>query len=72
MPKLPVISRKKTIKALSKIGYEFDHQIGSHIILRNKQGHRITVPNNMELNRGSLKSILNDAGLTPEEFLNLL
>ncbi|MHB8361182.1 MAG: type II toxin-antitoxin system HicA family toxin [Thermoplasmataceae archaeon] len=72
MPKLPVESGKKVIKALAKIGYEFDHQIGSHIILRNKQGHRITVPNHTELDRGTLRSILNDASLTTEEFLDLL
>jgi len=72
MPKLPVVSGKKVIKALSRIGYEFDHQVGSHITLRNKQGHRLTVPNHPELDRGTLKSILNDASLTVEEFLALL
>ncbi len=71
MPKLPVVSGKKVIKALARIGYEFDHQVGSHIILRNKQGHRITVPNHKEMDRGTLKSILNDAELTTEEFLDL-
>ena len=36
MPKLPIVSAKQVVKALSKIGYEFDHQRGSHIILRQK------------------------------------
>jgi predicted RNA binding protein YcfA (HicA-like mRNA interferase family) len=41
MPKLPVISGIEAVKALSKIGYEVDHQTGSHIILRqNKYPHR--------------------------------
>lgn len=72
MPKLPVVSGKKVIKALSRIGYEFDHQVGSHIILRDKQGHRIAVPNYSELDKGTLKSILNDAELSTEEFIELL
>ena len=72
MPKLPVVSGKKVVKALSKIGYEFDHQIGSHMILRNSQGHRVSVPNHSELDRGTLRSILRDAGLTVQEFIELL
>jgi len=33
MPRLPVISWLKVVKALTKIGYKIDHQTGSHIIL---------------------------------------
>jgi len=46
MPKLPVVSGKEVIKALSKIGYEADHQKGSHVVMRCKEyPHRkITVP----------------------------
>lgn len=33
MSKLPV-SGQDVIKTLAKIGYEFDHQRGSHIVLR--------------------------------------
>lgn len=34
MTKLPAISGRETVKALRKIGYEIDHQTGSHMILR--------------------------------------
>ncbi len=37
MPKLPVLSAKEVIKALLKLGYVFDHQKGSHIVLRRKE-----------------------------------
>lgn len=57
MPKLPVVSGKKVVKALSRIGYEYDYQVGSHIILRNKVGHRLTVPNHSELDKGKVTSI---------------
>ncbi|MEM2275527.1 MAG: type II toxin-antitoxin system HicA family toxin, partial [Thermoproteota archaeon] len=37
MSKLPVVSAMDVVKALSKIGYEVDHQTGSHIILRHRE-----------------------------------
>ncbi|NHV98337.1 MAG: addiction module toxin, HicA family [Thaumarchaeota archaeon] len=37
MSKLPVVSGLEVVKALSKIGYEVDHQTGSHIILRHRE-----------------------------------
>ena len=44
----------------------------NHIILRNSNGDKISVPNHAELDRGTLKSILVDADLTVDEFLKLL
>ncbi|MBU7025280.1 MAG: type II toxin-antitoxin system HicA family toxin [Theionarchaea archaeon] len=51
-----------------------DHQTGSHIILRNehKPYRRLTVPHHKEVARGTLRAILRSAGLTVEEFLELL
>ena len=74
MPKLPLLSAKEIIKALSNIEYEFDHQTGSHIILRNTQPpyRRSVIPNRKEVPRGTLRAIINEAGLTIEEFLKLL
>ena len=74
MPKLPVISGIEVVKALSKIGYEVDHQTGSHIILRqNKYPHRrLTVPNPTEIAKGTLRGLIKLAGLTLEEFMELL
>lgn len=47
MSHLPILSGKEVCKILAKIGYETDHQTGSHIILRNKNFpyRRSTVPN---------------------------
>ncbi|MBS3174902.1 type II toxin-antitoxin system HicA family toxin [Candidatus Woesearchaeota archaeon] len=74
MNKLPIISGKEVVKALNKIGYEIDHQTGSHIILRNMQSphRRMTVPNHREIAKGTLLAIIKQAGLTREEFLELL
>lgn len=73
MGKLPIITPKKLIKILSLIGYEFDHQRGSHIILRkNEYPHRrITVPEHKEIAKGTLRSIIRESGLSLNEFLEL-
>jgi len=70
MPKLPIISAKEVIRALSKIGYAFDHQKGSNIVLRRKEPphRRIAIPNYKELPRGTLKAIITEAGLTAGQF----
>ena len=74
MAKLPIISGMEAIKALSKIGYEIDHQTGSHLILRHKEEphRRLTVPNHKELAKGTLRAVIRQSGLTREEFLKLL
>jgi len=70
MSKLPVVSGLEMVKALRKLGYELDHQTGSHMILRNKQPpfRRLTVPAHKELAKGTLRSIIREAGLSVEEF----
>jgi len=74
LSKLPVASGQELCKALKKIGYDIDHQTGSHIILRNINApyRRLTVPNHPELAKGTLKSILRQAGLTVEELISLM
>ena len=74
MPKLPVVSGIKVVKALAKIGYYVDHQTGSHVILRQREDphRRLTVPRHSELAKGTLRAIIREAGLTVEEFLELL
>ena len=74
MPKRPVVSAQEAIKALGKCGYDVDHQTGSHIILRHKEPphRRLTIPNHREIAKGTLRSILREAGLTVAEFIALL
>jgi predicted RNA binding protein YcfA (HicA-like mRNA interferase family) len=72
--KLPVVSGVDVVKALAKLGYELDHQTGSHMILRqrNPPYRRITVPRHREMAKGTLRAIIRDTGLTVEEFMKLL
>lgn len=74
MPKLPVVSGIEIVKALAKIGYETDHQTGSHVILRQKEYpyRRLTIPNHKEIAKGTLRAIIRQAGLTLEELLEIL
>lgn len=74
MSKLPVVSGRQAVAALRRIGYEIDHQTGSHIILRHVRPphRRLTVPNHKELAKGTLRAIVREAGLTVEEFVGLL
>jgi predicted RNA binding protein YcfA (HicA-like mRNA interferase family) len=74
MSKLPVVSGQDLCKALQKIGYSMDHQTGSHIILRNQDPphRRLTVPNHKEISKGTLRSIVRQAGLTVEELIDLI
>ncbi len=75
MVKLPVLSGRKVIKALSKIGFVQKRQKGSHIILvkESKEEKRaVVVPNHKEIDKGTLINIIRQAGLKKEEFVELL
>jgi predicted RNA binding protein YcfA (HicA-like mRNA interferase family) len=72
MSRLPVCSGQDAIRAFQKLGYQVDHQTGSHIILRHPQMRRLTVPNHRELAKGTLRALIREAGLTKEEFVTLL
>lgn len=74
MSKLPVVSGQDVIKALAKIGYAFDHQRGSHMVLRQdfEPFRRVTIPNHKEIAKGTLRKIIRETGLTVDEFVKLL
>jgi len=76
MPKLPVVSGKKTVKALEKVGFKKESQRGSHIKLRGfVKGRKrtIIVPGHKVIRTGTLRNgIIKPAGLTVKEFIKLL
>lgn len=75
MTKLPVISGKEAVKALERAGFIIVRQRGSHIRMRKVTSEttvKITIPLHKTLDRGTLKSIIRSAGLTVEEFVELL
>ena len=72
--KLPVVSGAATVAALSKIGFRVDKQSGSHILIRRivSPHLRLSVPDHPELAKGTLRTLIRQAGLTVEEFAELL
>jgi len=72
MSRLPMMSGDDLVRALRKAGYEWDHTEGSHMILRNAAGRRVSVPRHRELGRGIVRKLIHQAGLTREEFMGLL
>lgn len=72
MSRLPVVSGSDCIKALRRIGFEVARQRGSHIVIvRVSPPAQITIPNHRELDRGTLRAIIRQTGLTVEEFIAL-
>jgi predicted RNA binding protein YcfA (HicA-like mRNA interferase family) len=67
------ISGRERIRALEQAGFRVRRQRGSNIILKREEPYADgVVPNHREVDRGTLRSIIRDAGLTVEEFLKLL
>ena len=73
MARLPLVSGAKAVKAFSKAGWVTARQTGSHLIMI-KQGSSVTlsVPMHSEIDRGTLRKLIGLAGLSVEEFLDLL
>jgi predicted RNA binding protein YcfA (HicA-like mRNA interferase family) len=73
MSKLPRLSGRECIQALQKVGFLLVRQEGSHIILRRREPFaQLVVPNHKELDRGTLRAIIRQSGLTVDEFAQLL
>ena len=72
MNKLPILTGLEIIKALEKNGFIIIRQKGSHVFLRQKNDNRTTVVpihKGKDIDRSLLSKILNDAGLSIEEFI---
>ena len=74
MPKLPVISSKKLIRILKKIGFQLDHTTGSHFIFYHPiTKRRAVVPrHNKDLPKGTIMNIIGEAGITKEEIIRVI
>jgi predicted RNA binding protein YcfA (HicA-like mRNA interferase family) len=69
---LPRVSGQECIKALQSIGFMVVQQ-GSHVVVRrNDPFAQLVVPNHKELDRGTLRAIIRQAGLAVDEFVGLL
>ena len=70
MPKIPGVNHLDAVRALEKAGFRIARQ-GKHIVM--SDGRRIVVvPRNNPVNAFTMGGIAKDAGLTVEQFRELL
>jgi predicted RNA binding protein YcfA (HicA-like mRNA interferase family) len=75
MNRLPAVKPREAIRALERAGFFVHHSTGSHRILKHpdRPGLRVTVAfHNRDLKRRTLTSIIDQAGLTDDQFAALL
>ena len=74
MAKLPAdLSGQQVRAALERAGFVFRRQTGSHMILRRDHPYaRTVIPDHKRLRSGTLRRIIADAGLTVEQFAQML
>jgi len=72
MGKLPALKSRDIIRVLQKAGFVENRQKGGHKIFK-KGNLRVTVPvHTKDLKKGTVHAIIEQAGFTLEEFLELL
>lgn len=75
MSRVPVVSARELLAALHRAGFVEVASEGSHRQLRRPEGgSRVTVPvhGGQDVPVGTLRNILREAGLTPEQFAALV
>jgi predicted RNA binding protein YcfA (HicA-like mRNA interferase family) len=67
------ISGREAVRAFERAGWQVVGQVGSHVVMI-KPGLRVnlSIPQHKELSVGTLRALIRNAGLTVEEFLDLL
>ena len=73
-PKLPAIKPRQVIHFLETERLYLDHTSGSHFIFYHPMSHRRAVvpSHNRDLPKGTLMSLLREAGFTREQLLDFL
>ena len=75
MSRLPLISGREAVRKFVKLGYRAVRQRGSHIrLIHPSDASRkpLTIPDHNEVGKGLLHKLIRDAGISLEEFFDLL
>jgi len=75
MPRLRRTSGREAIRALERLGFVQVRQRGSHVILKKRTPEGAVgcvVPLHRELAIGTLRGVLRQAGVMPDEFMENL
>lgn len=72
--RLPALTPKDVYRILTRAGFVLHHATGSHYILKHPEKPlRVTLPwHNKDLKIGTLRSIIEQAGYTVDQFADLL
>lgn len=74
-PKLPAVTARELARVAERLGFRLRHQVGSHAVYsRQEDGARVTIPMHAgkTIKPGTLRSIIADLRISPEEFRDLL
>lgn len=75
MSRLPVVSAREVIRVAEKLGFAFDRQRGSHAVyFRASDRRRVVIPvhKGRDLKPGTLRGLIDDLGLSVNEFSAML
>jgi mRNA interferase HicA len=72
--RLPALTAREVIRALERYGFEQERQTGSHLTLRHPTlARKAVVPvHRGTLRRRTLFNIIRQAGIAPQDFMELL
>jgi predicted RNA binding protein YcfA (HicA-like mRNA interferase family) len=70
VPNIPGVNHLRAVKALEKAGFQIIRQ-GKHITMSDGI-HQVTIPRHNPIKGFTMAGIVQDAGLTAEEFRKLL
>jgi predicted RNA binding protein YcfA (HicA-like mRNA interferase family) len=73
MGKFGNISGKAAVKAFERAGWLVRGQVGSHVMMtKASERANLSIPQHKELSAGTLRKLIQVAGLTVDEFLELI
>jgi predicted RNA binding protein YcfA (HicA-like mRNA interferase family) len=67
--KLPLLSGRQVLAALTRLGFVEIHRKGSHVKMKHEDGRVIVFPFHDEVDRYTLKGALRDADIDIADFL---
>lgn len=70
MPRIPGVHHQDAVRALAKAGFQVIRQ-GKHLVMSDGT-RQVTIPRHNPIKAFTMGGIVQDAGLTPEEFRKLL
>jgi predicted RNA binding protein YcfA (HicA-like mRNA interferase family) len=69
-PRLPAVTARDLVRVAQRLGFTFRRQTGSHAIYVRESDHaRVVIPmRSGDIKRKTLRAIINDLGVSVEEF----